>query len=49
MPYDQTLVSKRGLEPLRPFERQPLKLVRLPFRHSDVVFLKAIFNYLREK
>ena len=24
------MVSKRGLEPLRPFERQPLKLVRLP-------------------
>ena len=23
-------MSKRGLEPLRPFERQPLKLVRLP-------------------
>ena len=23
-------VSKRGLEPLRPYERQPLKLVRLP-------------------
>ena len=42
-------MSKRGLEPLRPFERQPLKLVRLPFRHSDVVFLKSIFNFLREK
>ena len=24
------LVSKGGLEPPRPFERQPLKLVRLP-------------------
>ena len=39
MSYERTLVSKRGLEPLRPFERQPLKLVRLPFRHSDVVLL----------
>jgi hypothetical protein len=27
------LVRKRGFEPLRPYGRQPLKLVRLPFRH----------------
>ena len=28
--YRPKLVSKGGLEPPRPFERQPLKLVRLP-------------------
>jgi hypothetical protein len=27
------MVRKRGFEPLRSCERQPLKLVRLPFRH----------------
>ncbi len=27
---NELFVSKRGLEPLRPYERQPLKLVRLP-------------------
>jgi hypothetical protein len=30
------MVRKRGFEPLRPFGRQPLKLVRLPFRHFRV-------------
>jgi hypothetical protein len=30
------LVRKRGFEPLRSYERQPLKLVRLPFRHFRV-------------
>ena len=30
------VVRKRGFEPLRSCERQPLKLVRLPFRHFRV-------------
>ena len=32
------MVRKRGFEPLRYCYRQPLKLVRLPFRHFRVVF-----------
>ena len=35
--YRPKLVSKGGLEPPCPKGRQPLKLVRLPFRHFDVV------------
>ena|GEM_PF-5357594 len=31
----QDLVSEEGLEPSRPVGHQPLKLARLPFRHSD--------------
>lgn len=30
------LVSATGVEPARPEGRQPLKLVRLPFRHADI-------------
>ena len=37
------MVRKRGFEPLRPFGRQPLKLVRLPFRHFRVA-LRAYFT-----
>jgi hypothetical protein len=33
--YSQ-IVSTGGLEPPCPLRRQPLKLVRLPFRHVDV-------------
>ena len=36
-----SMVRKRGFEPLRDFSRQPLKLVRLPFRH----FRKAGNNH----
>lgn len=30
------LVRVTGLEPARPFDHQPLKLARLPFRHTRV-------------
>ena len=33
---EQRLVRKRGFEPPRSCDRQPLKLVRLPFRHFRV-------------
>ena len=33
VPAERRLVRKRGFEPPRGCPRQPLKLVRLPFRH----------------
>ncbi len=44
------MVSKGGLEPPRPFERQPLKLVRLPIsplrRARDAIY---VFDPLHEE
>ena len=33
---ERSLVRKRGFEPPRSCDRQPLKLVRLPFRHFRI-------------
>jgi hypothetical protein len=39
------VVRKKGLEPSRPCGRQPLKLVRLPFRHFRVVLRWSVCVY----
>ena len=48
-----SMVRKGGFEPPRPCGRQPLKLVRLPFRHfrsgSDLVSLTSQHLTARER